>query len=71
MRALIKLVGRWRHQHEWAYAKGKMPGLYTGEPRDLCFRRCFRRCCVICGLREEILRYERIHKTSDGTEWMA
>lgn len=53
--------------HKWAYACGRMPGIHSGKPRELCFRRC----CTICGRREEIMRYTHIYQASDGTDWMA
>lgn len=54
------------HEHEWAYAEATMPGLIDGKPRPLCFRRV----CVKCGWREEIMRYTGTFITVDGTVWM-
>ena len=53
--------------HDWAMAPAIAPGVITGKPRELCFRRC----CTVCGRREEIMCYRYIHVADDGTRFMA
>lgn len=62
MNALVRLF----HRHEWAYALGVSPGVLSGDPRPLCFRRA----CPGCGRREEIEHFGHVVAV-DGVEYMA
>lgn len=67
-----KRVSLWRSllnafcRHDWAFALGVSPGIVTGNPRPLCFRRA----CTKCGKREEIEHYCYIFHCN-GTDYYA